>query len=65
MMCSQRLFLLRCFVGILGTGLMVSVIDLTYCRWHGGSCQVQRKSVGDSVMAATVGISGLLIKLPD
>lgn len=64
-MCKERLFLLRCFVGILGVGLLVSVIDLTYCRWYGAPCQVQRASVRDAVMIATAGISGLLIKLPD
>jgi hypothetical protein len=64
-MCPERLFLLRCFVSLLGVGVLVSVVDLTYCRWHGAACQVQRGTMRDAVMAATTGISGLLIRLPD
>lgn len=64
-MCKERLFLLRCFVGILGVGLLASVVDFAYCRWYGAPCQVQRTSVRDAMQAAAVGISGLLIKLPD
>lgn len=64
-MCPERLFLLRCFVSLLGVGVLVSVADLTYCRWYGAPCQVQRSTLERAVMTAAAGTSGLLIRLPD
>ena len=63
---SERIFLIRCLVGLLGTGIMIGTIDLAYCRARTpATCDPQSSAVTAAVAAAAGWIGGILTKSPD
>jgi hypothetical protein len=63
---SERLFLVRCLVGLLGTGIVIGAVDLAYCRARTPlACNQQSSAVTAAVSAAAGWIGGILTKSPD
>ena len=63
---AERLFLIRCLVGLLGTGILIGTVDLAYCRARTpGACDPQSAAVSAAVSAAAGWIGGILTKSPD
>lgn len=62
---SERIFLIRCLVGILSAGIAVSATDLAICRYRTpNSCDPQTTAVAAAVAAAAGWIGGILTKSP-
>jgi hypothetical protein len=63
---SERIFLIRCLVGLLASGIVIGTIDLAYCRARTpGACDPQSSAVAAAVSAAAGWIGGILTKSPD
>ena len=59
---NERGYLLRCLVGLLAAGIVVSAIDLAGCRLRTpASCDPQSSAVSAAVGAAAGWIGGLLV----
>ena len=59
---TERGYLLRCLVGLLAAGIIVSAIDLAGCRVRTpASCDPQSSAVSAAVGAAAGWIGGLLV----
>ena len=59
---TERNYLLRCLVGLLTAGILVSAIDLAGCRIRTpASCDPQSSAVSAAVGAAAGWIGGLLV----
>jgi hypothetical protein len=59
---TERSYLLRCLVGLLATGILVSAVDLAGCRVRTpASCDPQSSAVSAAVGAAAGWIGGLLV----
>ena len=59
---GERSYLLRCLVGLLAAGIIVSAIDLTSCRVRTpSSCDAQSSAISAAVGAAAGWIGGLLV----
>ena len=62
---GERIFLIRCLVGILSAGIAVSATDLAICRYRTpNSCDPQTTAVAAAVAAAAGWIGGILTKSP-
>ncbi|CAB4148005.1 hypothetical protein UFOVP431_76 [uncultured Caudovirales phage] len=62
---SERIFLIRCLVGILSAGIVISATDLAICRYRASnSCDPQTTAVAAAVAAAAGWIGGILTKSP-
>ena len=62
---NERIFLIRCLVGILSAGVTVSAADLAACRYRTpNSCDSQTTAVAAAVAAAAGWIGGILTKSP-
>jgi hypothetical protein len=59
---GERGYLLRCLVGLLATGIIISSIDLAACRIRTpSSCDAQSSAISAAVGAAAGWIGGLLV----
>jgi hypothetical protein len=59
---TERNYLLRCLVGLLATGIIISSIDLAACRVRTpSSCDAQSSAISAAVGAAAGWIGGLLV----
>jgi hypothetical protein len=59
---QERSYLLRCLVGLLATGIIISSIDLAACRIRTpSSCDAQSSAISAAVGAAAGWIGGLLV----
>jgi hypothetical protein len=59
---QERSYLLRCLVGLLATGIVISSIDLAACRIRTpSSCDAQSSAISAAVGAAAGWIGGLLV----
>ena len=59
---NERSYLLRCLVGLLATGIIISSIDLAACRVRTPSaCDAQSSAISAAVGAAAGWIGGLLV----
>ena len=59
---NERSYLLRCLVGLLATGIIISSIDLAACRIRTpSSCDAQSSAISAAVGAAAGWIGGLLV----
>jgi hypothetical protein len=62
---NERSYLLRCLVGLLGTGIIIGGIDLAACRFRTpSSCDPQSSAVYAAVGTAAGWIGGILTKSP-
>jgi hypothetical protein len=62
---GERIFLIRCLVGILSAGIAISATDLAICRYRApNSCDPQTTAVAAAVAAAAGWIGGILTKSP-
>lgn len=62
---SERIFLIRCLVGILSAGIAISATDLAICRHRiPNNCDPQTTAVAAAVAAAAGWIGGILTKSP-
>lgn len=62
---NERLFLIRCLVGLLGSGIVIGTFDLMYCRaMTPNRCDTQSAAVASAVSAAAGWIGGILTKSP-
>lgn len=63
---DERLFLIRCLIGLLGLGILASAVDLGYCRFRlKNACEAQSAAVNTAVSAAAGWVAGILAKSPD
>jgi hypothetical protein len=62
---TERIYLLRCLVGLLATGIVIGAVDLVACRVRTpASCDPQSSAVFAAVGAAAGWIGGILTKSP-
>lgn len=62
---GERDFLIRCLMGLLSAGIIISAIDLAVCRIRTpASCDPQSSAVSAAVGAAAGWIGGILTKSP-